>query len=202
MSKKETAPLNPGWIKSVISNEYNDAELQRIVLFYVIHTPCEGISYSSKSMKSYGWKKDVWKKGALKRKLFNIANLETQTNFFSVTKTDDTKYMFKKANMLSNFHTNRSEEKIAIYQPKGYNNFTGILYHIRNSLAHGRFTIYPVVKPDNLDEIYFVMEDGVKKGDTFYVRARIILKRSTLLEWIDIIEDKAKEIQEENDENN
>lgn len=196
MFNKETAPINPGWIKSIISNEYNDIELQRIVLFYVIHTPCSNISYSSKTFKSYGWKKDVWQKGVLKRNLFNVAGLENGKTFYSVTKTEDIKGMFKTAKLSSKFYKNRDIERIAIYQPSGYNNFTGILYHIRNSLAHGRFTIYPAKKPDNPDEIYFVMEDGVKKGDKFYVRARLVLKRSTLLEWIYIIENKAQEYQE------
>lgn len=196
MAKRVTAPLNPGWIKSIISNEYDDVELHKIVLFYVIHTPCEKISYSSKSMKYYGWNKDVWKKGVLKKELFRVANLEIGKNYFSVKKTEEIREMFNKSGLSSNFHRQRTEEKIATYQPVGYNNVTGILYHIRNSLAHGRFTIYPAQKPDNPDEIYFVMEDGVKKGDKFFVRARMVLKRKTLLDWIDIIEHKAKEFQE------
>lgn len=196
MSKRETAPLNPGWIKSIVSDNYNDDELHKIVVFYVIHTPCEHISYSSKTMKSYGWSKDVWKKGLLKKELFKVAGFEKNRNFFSVKKAENIKEMFKKSNLSSNFYRSRDNEKIAIFVPNGYNDFTAVLYHIRNSLAHGRFTIYPAEKPDNPNEIFFVMEDGVKKGDEFFVRARMIIKRQTLLDWIDIISTKSKEIQE------
>ena len=196
MAKRITAPLNPGWIKSIISNEYDDAELHKIVLFYVIHTPCELISYSSIPLTYYGWNEDVWRKGILKKELFKIANLEKDKNYFSVQRTDEIRDMLNQAKMQSDFQQEWNEEKIAIYKPNRYNDFTGILYHIRNSLAHGRFTIYPAQKPDNPDEIYFVMEDGVKKGDKFFVRARMVLKRKTLLDWIDIIEHKAKDFQE------
>ena len=38
------------------------------------------------------------------------------------------------------------------------------------------------------EDIVFVLEDGVKKGDKFQVRSRMVLRKRTLLKWIEIIE--------------
>ncbi len=46
---------------------------------------------------------------------------------------------------------------------------------------------------DNPVEIVFVLEDGMKCNGEFQVRSRMILKKSTLLSWIDIIEQKVME---------
>lgn len=72
-----------------------------------------------------------------------------------------------------------------MYKPGRYNDFLSICYHIRNALAHGRFAMYSL---SNNADTMFVLEDGVKKGSEFQVRSRMILKQSTLLNWIKIIE--------------
>ena len=44
-------------------------------------------------------------------------------------------------------------------------------------------------------EIIFALEDGIRKNGKFSVRSRMILKKSTLLKWIDILQ--RNDIQEE-----
>lgn len=95
---------------------------------------------------------------------------------------------FQRANMKRGFHKQRKIERIAIYKPKRYNEFLSICYHIRNALAHGRLAMFPEAGGD----VVFVLEDGVKKPDKFQVRSRMILKKSTLLRWIEIIENRKK----------
>ena len=181
----EMSSLNPGWIKKKVPASYSNDELKRIVLFFVINTPCIDLSSSAIPVQNYGWGNDVWKKGKLREQLLSVAGLKTNHTFFSAKKIEDLKEVCKKANLAKGFHKDRELERIAMYKPSRYNDFLAVCYHIRNALAHGRLAMYPI---SNSTDIVFVLEDGVKKGTNFQVRSRMILKRSTLLKWIDIIE--------------
>lgn len=59
-----------------------------------------------------------------------------------------------------------------------------ICYHIRNAFAHGRLAMYDY---KNCEDIVFVLEDGVKKNGEFQVRSRMVLKKSTLIKWMQIL---------------
>lgn len=179
----EIAPLAPGWIKKRVPDSYADDDLKEIVLFYVINTPCTDLSSSSIPLADYGWNKDVWKKGELKKELFRIANLESNISFFVAHKTNEMKEVCRKASLSKGFHKNRKYERIAVYKGR-YNEFLCICYHIRNAFAHGRLAMYGC--DDNRD-IMFVLEDGVKKQNKFQVRSRMILRKSTLKRWMEII---------------
>lgn len=183
----EIAPMNPGWIKRKVPNTYADDDLKRIVLFYVINTPCIVLSSSAIPLTEYGWSKDVWKNNrALSDLLFSIAGLKRGETFFVAKKTDEMKSVCKKANMTKGFHDKREVEKVVIYRQPGYNDFMSVLYHIRNAFAHGRLAMYDAAEKD----VIFVLEDGMKKNGEFVVRSRMILKKSTLIKWIDILECK------------
>lgn len=184
----ETTSLNPGWIRKRVPESYADDDLYRIVMFYVINTPCTALSSSGIELKDYGWNKDIWKKSGLKKMLFDVANLESGKTFVAVNKTDEMKHACELAKMKKGFHTDRSTERIALYRPSDYNDFMSVLYHIRNSFAHGRLAMY-----ESNDGIVFALEDGKKINREFYVRSRMILKKSTLLKWIDILECKTEE---------
>lgn len=183
----EIAPLSPGWIKKTVPASYADDDLYRIVLFYVINTPCTDLSSSGLPLSSYGWGKEVWTKPTLKAKLFEVAGLEPKKTFFVAKKLNEMKSLCQAANMKKDFHKCREQEKIAIYKPSKYNEFMAILYHIRNALAHGRLAMYEI---KGKQDIFFALEDGVKKGDKFQVRSRMLLKKSTLIRWINILEKK------------
>ena len=182
-NKFEIAPISPGWIKRKVPSTYADDGLKRIVLFYVINTPCTDLSSSSIPLTDYGWSKDVWKNDSLKNELLKVANLKRGDSFFVVKKTEEIKETCEKAKLKKKFHQSRERERILIYKNKP-NEFLSVFSHIRNSLAHGRLAMYP---GDN-DDIVFAFEDGLKRNGAFYIRSRMILKKSTLLKWIDIIE--------------
>lgn len=193
----ELASLHPGWIHKNILNEFNDDALKRIILFYVVNTPCTNLSSSAISVESRGWGKDIWKKGKLRETLMSVAGLESNKSYFVAKKTDEMKQTCKKANLGKGFQERREKESIAMYLPPKYNHFLAICYHIRNAFAHGRFSIYSADK----DDAVFVLEDGVKRNTKFYVRSRMVLKRSTLVRWMDIIEagsfEKLEDLEEE-----
>lgn len=185
----EITSISPGWIKRKVPQEYADDGLKRIVLFFVINTPCEDLSSSSIALSQYGWEKNVWKKVELKKKLLEIAGLERGVTFLPVKKINNMKEACKIIDMGKGFHKKRNKEKIVFYKPNRYSEFLAVFYHIRNSLAHGRLTMYPI-KNTKDSNIMFVLEDGVKKNGEFQVRSRMILKKTTLLSWIDVLERK------------
>lgn len=180
---KKYVPLRAGWVKGL--EEKFQENFQKIVVFYLLETPCEEISYQSKPLKKYGWKKDVWsnKKGGLKEKMMNVSDLEFNSNLFRVNRLNDMSRILSKAKMNDSFQKNRETEKIVVYLSSRYKStFMSVFFHIRNSIAHGRFSIY-----EKEGMVVYVFESGVKYEDKLSVRARIILKETTLLDWIDII---------------
>ena len=182
--KCEKTSLNPGWIKRKVPDKYADEGLQRIILFFVINTPCVKESSSSISMSEYGWNSDVWKNETLRKELLSVADLERDKTLFVGEKLSDMKSVFENAEMKKGFQTNRKVEKVAFYKTGKYaSTIMNIFLHIRNSLAHGRLAMYKCGK----DDVMLVLEDGVPKNKYFEVRSRMILKKSTLLKWIDII---------------
>ncbi len=186
---REFSPKNPGWLSTKVPESYNDNDLMRIIMFYVINTPCTDLSAKGIPLSVYGWSGTIWKNDKLKNRLFDIANLKRKESFIIVKRLNEMKDACKKANLSKGFQKDRSQERIVIYKPSKYNEFLAICYHIRNSLAHGRLAMYPI---KNSHDIMFVMEDGVARNSSFEVRARMILKKSTLLKWIDILEKKVE----------
>ena len=179
----EISSLNPGWIKKEIPKEFIDEDFLSLIVFYVINTPCISLSSSGISLSSYGWDKDIWKKSDLKACLFEIASLERNKTFSVAKKTSEMKEACKKVQLLKGLQKNRDVERIAFYKCQ-QNEFLSILYHIRNAFAHGRFSLYLTTK----QEVVFVLEDGVKKNGEFQVRSRMVLKKSTLLKWMEILQ--------------
>lgn len=81
--KDEQTSLNPGWIKKKVPDSYADDGLKKIIIFYVINTPCVKESSSSISMSGYGWGKNVWADGKLRKTLFSVAGLEKDKTLLS-----------------------------------------------------------------------------------------------------------------------
>lgn len=178
------SPHYPGWIKrNKVPAEFGDDDLKRIILFYVFNTPCEQLSSSSIPLTNYGWPKTVWQNNILKDQLFSVAKLKRNETFAVAKNVYDIKDVCQATNLARKFQDQRDIERIAIYKPASYPEFMAVFYHIRNALAHGRLAMYKYG-----EDIVFVLEDGVKKGDKFQVRSRMVLKKSTLLKWIEIIE--------------
>ena len=177
------ASLTPGWIKKRVPDNYADDVLKDLIMFYVINTPCDDLSSSGIKLTEYGWGKDVWKNDRLKNYLFSIAGLERNSSFAVASNTDEMKAICEKTSLKKDFHKNRGKERIAIYKGR-YNEFLSICYHIRNAFAHGRLAMYGY---KNGSDIVFALEDGVKKKGKFEVRSRMILKKSTLKKWMEIL---------------
>lgn len=173
--------FQPKWLDYIDPERFNNADLNRIITFFVFHSPCSKLSAMSKSLEKYGWN-DPWKKPQLlQRKLKLVSNNDNL--IFSSKTIDDMKQALEKANLLDDIKANINLERIAIYNSEK-NQFMSIFYHLRNAFAHGRFNIFDV----GLDDYVFIFEDISKRINMNKVTARMILRKSTLIKWIDLIE--------------
>lgn len=185
---KKTVPYNAGWVKPKSHIDLAE-DFYKIFMFYVINTPCVDLSSSAKDIKKcYQWPKDVWLNRKLIKVLYSCANLDKDKenpNLGVCTEIDNMCEKLVKVKLNGKFPQANDSEKVCIYKPKKYSEFIAICYHIRNAIAHGRFTVREL---SNNERIY-AMEDGVHLGtDDFEIRSRLILKERTLLQWINIIE--------------
>lgn len=173
---------NESWLRWITPDEFNDEGLFRIVTFFVFHTPCSSLSAMSKSLYEYGWK-TPWKKPYYLNKHLK----KNSTNFnllYSAKSYDAIDIALKKADLYDDFPSNMQTERICFYD-KMHNQFMSVFYHIRNALAHSRLNMVDVD-----GECVFIMEDVVRdeKANKLKLSARMIIKKSTLLNWINLIE--------------
>lgn len=186
---------SPTWLQWIAPEEFNNEELFRIVIFYVFHSPCTKLSAMGKSLAEYNWN-TPWKKPYYLNKQLKQAS----TNFnllFSASKYSDMSEALEAADLKDNFLSDLGRERICIYDNEK-NQFMSVFYHIRNAFAHCRLNIVDVNS-----ECTFILEDVNSKmknsNSQVAVSARMILKKSTLLKWIDIIEGGEQEYNSIND---
>ncbi|MEE1126083.1 MAG: hypothetical protein U0L18_09160 [Acutalibacteraceae bacterium] len=174
--------FNPPWLEFIPPERFNNHDLYRIVTFFVFHSPCAQLSAMSHSLIDYGWDSPWRKPQYLQKKLKNAST--NPDLIFSSQTIDDMRQALSNSNLLDDFPLNIEVERIAIYNNKK-NQFMSIFYHLRNAFAHGRLNMFPL--ENEKDDYIFAFED-VKIGKTKKVTARMILRKSTLLKWINIIE--------------
>ena len=130
---------NPEWLNILAPEEFNDEELFRIVIFYVFHSPCEGLSAMGKTLSSYGWNTPWSKPFYLNKQLkASASNFEI---LFSANNYDAMSEALEKAEMTDDFPSNLERERICFYNNQK-NQFMSVFYHIRNAFAHGRYCCF------------------------------------------------------------
>ena len=175
------------WLHWITPDRFNDEELFRIVTFFVFHSPCKQLSSMGRSLQEYGWN-TPWQKPFYLNKQLKQAS----SNFnliYSASTYDNLQIALEKSNLNSNFYDDLSVERICIYDNMR-NQFMSVFYHLRNCFAHCRLNMVDVD-----GECVFILEDAVptkNNPDKMKLSARMILRKSTLLKWIDIIESGEK----------
>lgn len=178
---------NAEWLQQIAPERFNDEELFKIVIFFVFHSPCTGLSARGRSLSDYGWD-TPWKKPFK----LNLQLKQAAANYellFSAEKYEKMESALAKADLKENFPSNLGKERICVHNSKK-NQFMSVFYHIRNSMAHGRLNMVDVD-----GECVFIFEDAYRKNDRFRVSARMILRKRTLLNWIELIENGPREYQ-------
>lgn len=175
------------WLRWIVPEEFNDIDLFRIVTFYVFHSPCLSLTSMGKSLEEYGWSTPWRKPYYLNRQLRQAA-----TNFnliYSANTYDSLESALDKADLNGSFPSDFGRERIAIYDNMN-NQFLSVFYHLRNAFAHCRINMI-----DFEGDCVFILEDIVpnqKDEHKQKLAARMIIRKSTLLKWIDIIEEGEK----------
>lgn len=178
----ERGSENPDWI---VKKDFSRKELEmlkEILPFYVINTLQESYSYRSLSITDYGWPDNIWNTGVLKDQLFHVANLSLGYNLFVVDRLEDMSDACSNCHLGSDFYQYKNQERIVVYVNSRSNTILSIFKHLRNAFAHGRFVMYPLG-----DDYMFALESVDHSRNVLNVKARMVLKASTLLKWMEII---------------
>lgn len=177
-----TTERDPKWINWIAPASFNDKDLFRIVIFFVFHSPCADLSSMRKTLLEYGWTKP-WKKPYYLNKQLRQASSNYEL-LFSAKGYNEMDVALEKADLKDAFPSEFSRERICIYDNQG-NQFLSVFYHIRNAFAHCRLNMVDVG-----GECVFILEDVQpnKNSNQLKVSARMILRKSTLLKWINLIE--------------
>lgn len=179
------------WLQHNIPSGFCDPAFLQIVLFYVIKSPCKKGSFSRIDLEEqYQWK-NPWYSERFK-KLLNDVPQFTEKSFIPIEAQKHFKATWDTAGFNDVFWGMPTTE-FAVFTNAGESNkHLDLLHHIRNSFAHGRFTAKKI--PQKKDYM-ILMEDVTEAGTCYKVTARIAIKKSTLLKWIDIFECKDEKAQ-------
>lgn len=195
--KGKITSVHPAWLDTVVPTEYEDEKLYEIILFFVIHSPCNGQSSKGIPLSKRGWKQRPWYspsylKEKLDKAIFGdeerlLKMVESKAKILS--KIDDMK-------LDNDFYNHRNKQRMLYSKISNRgceSEYMSLFYHIRNSLAHGRLAMYPAKN----DDIIFVMEDGKQIGkecdDNFEVSARIVINKTSLLKVIEVLKNPPKD---------
>lgn len=185
-------PKQPQWLDKTIPDRFCDEGLYKIMLFFVLFSPCERYCTQGRTLQFYDWKDKPWTPSKyLKDKLDSDVFIDKKKYFRAAPKIEDLVEAVCTAKLEGDFYLNREIERVAFVNSER-NEYMSLFYHIRCALAHGRIAIYE----DDAEDVWYVMENGSKKGSEFQVKARMVLRRSTLLRWIDIITAGPQELEE------
>lgn len=151
---------------------FKDKNFSRIYRFYVIETPVSGTSYRGKTFKE---------RKCNMKKLNSLMKKETiflKENWHVLAIKEIEKFC-KEIGLLD---VVKYDSEIVIHSKNDKlctGNTDSLYYAIRCSFAHGSFDIRKYNS-----EKYYILEnkDGGK------IKARLILKETTLLKWIDLVE--------------
>ena len=186
MTKKESSckvvltSKHPKWLDNKVPESFFDEDLYRIILFFVFYSPCRNYCTQGRNLQYYGWKEGAWDSDSyLKDKLDRASQMKY---FVEKKRVSDLPEIFNQTEFGKNFFNNINVERAAFYNSER-NKYMSLFYHIRCSLAHGRMTMFPI----DGNDIVLVMENVKESGKSCQVRARMVLRKSTLLNWVDII---------------
>lgn len=181
----------PLWLKTDYMNICKDIELYEIIQFFIIHSPCHGQSWKGISLVERGWKQKPWASPKYLKEKLDKAVFGVEKRLLKMA--DSKEKMMEDVYSLDlndNYYMHLDQQRMlySIVRNAGCENeYMSLFYHIRNALAHGRFAMYPSKNND----ITFVMEDGKQIGremdDHFEVSARIVIRKSSLLKIIALL---------------
>lgn len=176
----------PCWLERGIGVEESMRHYNRLTKFYVVGNPAPGLSARRLDLKGLGWNAPWSKPEYLNRKMKD--KVRDGDFLWSAKACDEMEEALRKADMLDEWvDWSAPRERAVLYNCKN-NQMLSLLYHVRNSLCHGRFTFFKRNRT-----IWIALEDVTKsrKGSPVgmwkQLSARMVLRHSTLLSWQKLI---------------
>lgn len=173
------------WWERADTNPLNEANFQKIINFYLFECPCEieqgsigkgNKRYTAVSKRGTTFRQKGWTGGKLNTLFAAMKKTDNgplNYHVFSVGEDISTKtYNIERECSLSDQHF----EMVVMAERSDMNRTSSVFYYIRNALAHGSFC--QVLS--STQKIYYFEST---RNDKVY--ARIRLKETTLLKWIE-----------------
>ena len=180
MAKYKTI-FDAPWLNTPSPFDNLDDDLKKIIIFFVFHTPVVGVSVRGEKLAHFGWGVDDKQKlndfNKLKKRLIDFSTMDKKS-FTFVTNDNDMEQALKDNDLLTNFPSQLNKERLTFKKRDG--TIGNMLRRLRNAFAHGRLCFHEIN-----GEIVVVLEDIDQNR---VVTGRMILKKTTLLRWIDIIQ--------------
>ncbi|SCW43591.1 hypothetical protein SAMN02910456_01118 [Ruminococcaceae bacterium YRB3002] len=178
--------------KSILYNEKDEYSLTkeefcRLYAFYVTYSMCGSQSMKKRTFIDYGWDSnnvyELVNHHRVKTKLGNAlcsAYVLNNDNFCFISTEDDLSECFRKCNLLDGRLVDYDTERAVIKSTQESNKYMKLFYRVRDGFAHGKF----ILKYSSNHEKMIIIQDD----DSSNVTARIVLKLSTLLKFIEVID--------------
>lgn len=164
-----------------LQDEYSisEQEYYRIYVFYVTYSMCGTQSAKKRTFKDYGWTSESVKNTAIGDALTTELSLNRNANFIFTNK-DDLATQFASHNFPDGLLEDVDIERAVIARTSESNNHLKLFYRIRDGFAHGKFKL----RLSTSSEKMVVIQDDNRHN----VTARIVLKLSTILGFIDVVD--------------
>lgn len=152
-----------------------DRKFQKVLSFFLFECPTPGTSQRAKSFNELGWSGSP-QFSNLKKRLLNSATSSLRANYYPCKKTE----------LQEKFKTVESVRPVDEYCVFLRNCEKTVIHSlfsaIRNAFAHGSFAVQSFKETDGTKtRVYFFCNFNE------YLKAELVLKESTLLQWIGIV---------------
>ncbi len=181
---EQMTELRPDWVNLGDDELLLRCEFAKIACFFVVNSPCPKFATRGKELEFYNWAKKPWRTNRYLRKKLDAVLLPRSSSgkpFKVADRVSTVPAALRKAHLDDAWYEPPFGESFAFYNTLN-NEYMSIFYHIRCAIAHGRFAIIE----DGVNLLY-LLENGEQKGNIFLVKARMIVKESTLSRWVEIL---------------
>ena len=151
------------------------------------YSMCGTQSLKKRSFIDYGWNNNAFEqivdhkknRTAIGNALYSALDFNT-SNYFFLTDKGNLAALFSKCNLSDGHLSDYDTERAVIGLTNESNKYLKYFYRVRDGFAHGKF----VLKYSSNNEKMIIIQDDDKNN----VTARIVVKLSTLLNLIDVVD--------------
>lgn len=165
-------------LRSVHEYNLSTEEYCKLYSFFVTYSLCGTQSYQKRCFIDYGWETNLIRNTELGRTLKNILDLDNPN--FTFTENDNLKEEFTSHNLIDGKIDDLNSERGVLIKKGESNNYLRLFYRIRDGFAHGKFCLR---LSDNSEKMVVIQDD-----DTNNVTARLVIKLSTLLSFVNAVD--------------